>query len=59
MAELLRNPIMIDEVIHNEDRVLDRSQSEEKSPESPTNDSYNLQKTHAEMQEQSLKLCQV
>lgn len=50
---------MIEEVIRNEHRALDSSQSEQENPETLTNESDGLQKTEVNTLEHSFKLSQV
>ncbi|KAM9360676.1 LOW QUALITY PROTEIN: ubiquilin-1-like [Symphorus nematophorus] len=54
VLEFIRNPDLIDEVMHNEDKALDNVQPEQENPEIITGDSDGLQKTDTK----SLKLSQ-
>uniref|UniRef100_A0A3Q1IIA3 UBA domain-containing protein n=2 Tax=Anabas testudineus TaxID=64144 RepID=A0A3Q1IIA3_ANATE len=59
VLQLVRNPDMIEEVIRNEHRALDSSQSEQENPETLTNESDGLQKTEVNTLEHSFKLSQI
>lgn len=58
VLELIRNPDLIEEVMHNEDRALNNLKPEQNDPETITNDSDASQKTEAKIQEHYLKLSQ-
>ncbi|XP_073323091.1 ubiquilin-1-like [Pagrus major] len=55
VMELIRNPDMIEEVMHNEDRALNNMQPEQDNPETLTADSDGVQKSETK----HLKLSQV
>ncbi|XP_076587736.1 ubiquilin-1-like [Chaetodon auriga] len=55
VLELARNPDMIEEVMHNEDRALNNLQPEQENPETVAGDSDGLQRTDTK----SFKLSQV